>query len=286
MENNFVTVNQAISRGILWIQFPSLGLMVIGLYISYYSFTSQGYIFYSFLLLILFTILLPWIYWSFTIVSWRIWAFTKVRNVHELKRIAIETKLIWPDDSIFNKTEFRTKKQQQILAKLKSKFQQPDTHEYIKDDGSYPKKLIIYKSKTIKYLNLSIASFIIIWGMYSLTTPEFLLGVIAILIGGFWWKNIKETNLKEPQIILNHKGLKVGTSKTISWRKFRYIEFKLSGNNRHKVWHLIIKMRGSRRYVNKTILSDINISFESLEEAVKIYHQRYLIKTNKISPPQ
>jgi hypothetical protein len=56
-----------------------------------------------------------WIYWSFAITKWRIWAFSNVDNVHELKQQAIESSLIWPDGSFFEKTEIRTKKERQLL---------------------------------------------------------------------------------------------------------------------------------------------------------------------------
>ena len=61
---------------------------------------------------------LGWLYWSFIITKWRIWAFERVENIEELKRQAIEGNLIWKDGSIFEKTEIRTAKQKEILKQL------------------------------------------------------------------------------------------------------------------------------------------------------------------------
>jgi hypothetical protein len=46
------------------------------------------------------------------ITKWRVWAFENVRNVHELKKRAIQEKLISADSSIFEKTEIRTERQE------------------------------------------------------------------------------------------------------------------------------------------------------------------------------
>lgn len=285
MKDKIVKVNDAISKGIIMINYPSMGIFFITFFTSVYSFATQDSIFYPLLFLIA-SIILPWVYWSFTIVHWRVWAFSKVRNVHELKRKAISNKLIWPDDSIFNRTEFRTKRQQQVLAKLELKFQQQDTYEYIKDDGTYHEELIIYRSKTAKYLDLSLAIIIILGGLYLFTLHKFFWAIMAIVFGFFWGQKITKTNLKDPQIIINHMGIRIKNLSVIAWRNFRYIEFEKYIDNNNQSWRLIIKMEGDQEYVHETILSDLNISNTKLEEVVKIYHQRYLIKTNKISPPQ
>ena len=61
---------------------------------------------------------LGWLYWSFLITKWRIWAFERVKNIDELKRQAVEGNLIWKDKSIFEKTEIRSAKQKEILREL------------------------------------------------------------------------------------------------------------------------------------------------------------------------
>jgi hypothetical protein len=63
-----------------------------------------------------------WLYWSFAITRWRLWAFEHVRNVHQLKERAIAKKLLWPDGNIFEKTEIRTAVQRKKWENLKAKF--------------------------------------------------------------------------------------------------------------------------------------------------------------------
>ena len=57
------------------------------------------------------SILIPWLFWSFMITKWRLWAFKNVENFDELNSKAIQQKLIWPKGNIFGKTEIRNKRE-------------------------------------------------------------------------------------------------------------------------------------------------------------------------------
>ena len=64
--------------------------------------------------------ILAWSWWSFTIVRWRIWAFenTAKKDWGDLKWRAIEGYLIWEDGNWYEKTEFRTKTQQEKIIRI------------------------------------------------------------------------------------------------------------------------------------------------------------------------
>ena len=49
-----------------------------------------------------------WIWWSITVPKWRLWALRYVSNWPMLKRHAIASGLIWPDGSIFARTEIKS----------------------------------------------------------------------------------------------------------------------------------------------------------------------------------
>lgn len=65
------------------------------------------------LLVLLASFLLAWTWWSISIVKWKIWAFQDLdeKTAFELYNKSIEGKLIWPRESIFNKTEIWTRKE-------------------------------------------------------------------------------------------------------------------------------------------------------------------------------
>jgi hypothetical protein len=50
-----------------------------------------------------------WLWWSYAVPRWRLWAYQRVEDIQSLKRLAIEQKLVWPDGSIFERTEIKSK---------------------------------------------------------------------------------------------------------------------------------------------------------------------------------
>jgi hypothetical protein len=49
-----------------------------------------------------------WLWWSVQVPKWRLWAYERVDDIGELKRRAIEARLIWPDGSVFSRTEIKS----------------------------------------------------------------------------------------------------------------------------------------------------------------------------------
>jgi hypothetical protein len=46
-----------------------------------------------------------WIAWSVQVPKWRLWAYERVEDIQELKTRAVASQLVWPDSSIFTRTE-------------------------------------------------------------------------------------------------------------------------------------------------------------------------------------
>src|SRR5690606_8381098 len=120
------SVNGAILIGHLWITLPIVLIMgafpILAVYLVSIDLISAWGIAVVFAIGFGFA----WLYWSYFITKWKVWAFENVRNVHELKRKAIENSLIWRDDVFFEKTEIRNTSDKQKLNKLDQKFQQKD----------------------------------------------------------------------------------------------------------------------------------------------------------------
>ena len=69
---------------------------------------------------------LAWTWWSFSIVFWRIWAFTNTskKDWSHLETTAIDSQLIWPEGHFFEKTEIRTKAQQEKIHAIHKEIEQ------------------------------------------------------------------------------------------------------------------------------------------------------------------
>ena len=49
--------------------------------------------------------MLAWLAWSILTPRWRLWAYERVEDIDELKRIAIADRVLWPDGHIFHRSE-------------------------------------------------------------------------------------------------------------------------------------------------------------------------------------
>jgi|SRR6185312_16245148 hypothetical protein len=121
---DYISVDAAISRGRKTINLPvqliQFSIVASTIYLVY-EFKLPNWIY---IILIPSAVLVPWVYWSFKITKWRIWAFENVEDVHDLKQRAITAKLIWPDGNIFEKTEIRTAEDKRRLALIEKRFDQ------------------------------------------------------------------------------------------------------------------------------------------------------------------
>ncbi|MEL7020637.1 MAG: hypothetical protein AAGK47_03440 [Bacteroidota bacterium] len=116
-------ITQAIIAGQLFVNLPSL---IIGLYTPFIirqlsvwttGLVSQEVIVFS----ILFGMATSWLWWSFSITYWRIWAFERVEDqqLAMLRKRAIQFLLIHSSsNSVFDRTEIRSRVQQEHIRAL------------------------------------------------------------------------------------------------------------------------------------------------------------------------
>jgi ABC-type transport system involved in Fe-S cluster assembly fused permease/ATPase subunit len=110
-----ISVKKAIKIGKIAVNAPIIVVFLISCLISENLMSKSLWLFPVSILAIF---ILPWLYWSFAITKWRIWAFSNVDDICKLASEAVINKLIWEQDSIFEKTEIRTKKEQLIIKQI------------------------------------------------------------------------------------------------------------------------------------------------------------------------
>lgn len=217
-----VSVNKAIKRGHLMVNVPVvltiIGCPALAIYLSDQNRIPKWSIGVAFLI----GFILAWLIWSYMITKWRIWAFDNVQNVHELKKRAIQEKLIWEDGNVFERTEIKSNNDKKELKKLNKKFEKEDTY---REDYSLPPKKEIYFSKATIFVELGVAIFIVIVGIYYLLkgdTKFIILGSILISIGLYTIiKESKKAFNFKPQIIIDNKGI---TTINVSFKDWKTIE--------------------------------------------------------------
>ncbi len=61
---------------------------------------------------------LAWLTWSLLVPRWRLWAYSRVEELDELKAHGVAAGLIWREGHLFERTEIRTPDQQRRLREL------------------------------------------------------------------------------------------------------------------------------------------------------------------------
>ncbi len=268
-----ISVNEAISRGHLMVNVPVficiIGIPALSFYLSNQNLIPKWGIGIGFVL----GFVIAWLVWSFMITKWRIWAFGNVRNVHELKKRAIQEKLIWNDGNVFEKTEIRTLEDKKELKKLEKKFVKEDIY---REDNSIPPKTIIKFSKSLGIFELIISILIIAVGIYFIskgTNRNYVLGGIMSLIGIY--NSIKELRKilnNKPQIIINNRGIETITTEFKNWTNIKSEEVIQEGYGKSAKSYLTYWY--DDEIFEKIEIDKLDITHQQLENIIRTYRIR------------
>lgn len=255
--NKTVTVNEALKKGrAKLVHVPTViivGTISLGLLLFYLEIVPGWSIPITFIV----GFISGWLSWSYFVNKWKVWAFENVKNVHELKRKAIEEKLIWQSGSWFEKTEFKSEDQKLKLKLLEKKFLQKDTFE---DDDTVPQETIVYYATSALIFNLviyTLSFFAIIY--YFFENIWMILLSIAVCLY-LIYDLLKKLRDRNPQIIINSKGIQLKNKKLVPWNKVH--NDSLSGN------HLVFN--------NEEIeIEYFNIKNHEIEHLLHVYRIRF-----------
>ncbi len=125
-----VSVGKAIWRGLLVVNGPVFALLVgplalFALLVENHWVARQ----YNWIGVALFPagFVLAWLWWSFAVPRWRLWAYERVADIAALKRDAVAVGLTWPDGHVFGRTEIKSKAQQARERELDPPEPDPET---------------------------------------------------------------------------------------------------------------------------------------------------------------
>lgn len=267
-----VTVSEALSKGRkTLVYFPMVlifGFIGIAFYVGSLDLV-EGYVI---ALIVLLGIILACLSWSINVNKWKIWAYENVRNVHELKRKAIEEKLIWNDGSWFEKTEFKSYEQKQKLNHLEKKFLEKDVYV---DDITIPKETQIFYSKGMILFGLVFGLFFIGVTVYFYFRNDNK-DLFFLLPGGlgiyFIYTSIVKIIKKEPQISINSEGIKLYKKDLMSWDNITN-DFVIKRKSGKQIkCYLAFDFKIDRLEVE---LNELGIDNDKLENLLRVYRVRY-----------
>jgi len=210
------------------------------------------------------SLILSWLFWSVSVPKWKVWAFDNVRNVHELEKRAIQEKLIWNSNSIFNETEIWKKEDKQKWELLQGKFLKKDEIVF-ESDLKVPPETIICYSKSKNFIEMIVMLGCMSLGVYLIIQDNsYIVGIIFSLIGGYFaFKEYREATNKSPQITLNDKGIETINTKFYNWNEIFNENVEILGSGKHIHYYLIYEYPGG---VENLLVDDFDVDYKRVEK--------------------
>lgn len=266
--NETVSVSDAIRKGHLMVTIPSiatlLGTMIITLYLVIIGVIPGWTILFGGLL----SFTLSWLYWSYVITKWRLWAFDSVKNAYDLQKRAVEEKLIWPEGSFFEKTEIRNREERERLQVLQHKFDHADIFH---DDVLVPDETRVSYSRKSIYFNIVGLLLLGATGVYFIIQNKNLIsGLIAlsicIALAKLEYKKLRNNRLF---IIINNEGIETIDAGFFRWEDIEGEEISYG--------HLCYT--GPTGYT-KIKITGSDITRNELEQRLRVYRVRSTKRNN------
>ncbi|MES2703410.1 MAG: hypothetical protein V4649_12265 [Bacteroidota bacterium] len=179
-----VTVDRAIQKGRIQLFWMPRVILVSLLALTFAGSEFIGadsplWIKLGLLALFVLTFTLPLLYYFLMLPRWRIWAFSEVRNVHELKSRAQLAKIFPPEKSFLWRFEIKSAAQTNAIKTLEDRFRQPDIFE---DDYSMPYQIEYKACRSGKILPVVLLIGFMAFGLYSIIDSN-AVAVVASLFG-------------------------------------------------------------------------------------------------------
>ncbi|WGD33698.1 hypothetical protein [Olleya sp. YS] len=270
-----LSVKKAIIYGQLMVNLPVL-ICLVSLPLLFFFLSSKGFIddLTALIIGVLLGVILAWLVWSVLITKWRIWAYSNVNNLHELKRQAIRKKLIWEEGSTFERTEYRSKTDNIILKTLELKFNEKEVFE---EDISIPEDTKIYYSFSSALFIVLFMIIATIAGIYLISknsNSSVLIGGVLIAVGLFSLREAyKKLTNREPQIIINSEGIYTEDNKFKGWVNIHEERILSEGFGSSTKYFLAFS--DDNYNFTKIELENLNIKASKLENLLRTYRIRF-----------
>ena len=124
MADRVISAEEAVKRAVWLVKFPSMVVMfgpwlILWLLMERGDVPTYGYAGLRwFLPVFLGGFVAGWLVWSLGIPRWRLWAYRSVGSVAELKHLAAQRGLVWPEGSFWERTELMSNRKRVLLRQL------------------------------------------------------------------------------------------------------------------------------------------------------------------------
>lgn len=267
-----VTVDEALRKGkiqLFWIPLILLIGMLLGGVALIILLKENSYAITTAIVLIIGAFILPWVWWSYKVVKWKIWAFANVSDIRTLEKRAIAMQLIWPHGSWFEKTEFKTKQEKEVIEYLYNKLQVTSSKKEPVIDPSLPAEMIIRFSNFSYYGS----GFTFLLGIYLIYAGNTIMGGIGIVMGVYLaYEHYRKTYHKKFLLKVDATGITLPTAQ-LPWTIVQHYYIKREGVGDTAQYFLVIETSSGLEEIIS--LSDIQPGAFTVERYLDVYRTRF-----------
>jgi hypothetical protein len=266
-----VTVQEAVRKGLIWINLPFGGFALAGFVTAVILDTSYKAPTWMVVIVGVGGFLLGTIYWCVATTKWKIWAYQNVDHIHEFEDKAREARLI---DTPSDFMTYQSRADKQKLEELKRRFQHKDVFS---NDILVPPETVIRFSKKAGGAMAIVGVLCAIFAIFAFQKNYTVLG--RTVFGGiavyFIYTGLKEYFTKKPQIIISDKGIQTLKTPFHPWSEIKNEDVRtiVTGGAAHgnSNTYLVYTYPGGSEKVD---LDDLTISDEQLQHLLHVYRLR------------
>jgi hypothetical protein len=268
--NNKITVDEAIKRATWYITFSTVlilfGIIIISLSCFIYFDINN----WKIMLVFISAFGLSLIWQKYATIKWQFWAFENVRNVHELKKVAIQNEIFKPNKSIFDQSKKFNIKHKVKLDQLKAKFELED--EFYEDINiTFETKIFYNKIKIFLFFIFYLFVFGILGSLSikeNLTIILFI-SFIFLIISLFYLSKFYNNN--KPRIVINNNGMSTFKTPFYEWNEIKNEEVVIVRYGTNFYYYLIYNHPKGKEQLN---IGNFNVNNRKLNKLLMIYRGR------------
>ncbi|NLR93710.1 hypothetical protein HGP29_21095 [Flammeovirga sp. SR4] len=274
--NNYISVEQALSKGRKQILYPMLFIIIVGVNIllSLFLFVFKHFDILTILTCLTFPILTAVLYLAYAIPRWKLWAYTKVDDLNGLKQKVAVFGIFTDNHPFWNQIAILSPKKKQLLEQVCNN--NKSNTVYFKY-SNLPSYTVLENKNSEPFLKTMIGLALCLTGIYLLLQEEypidFIIPTIALIFGVFISiSSIKLLFSNKTIVVLSHQGVVID-KELIPWKNISKIEANTKPIGETFRDYLLLITNGNSYELS---IDHLNYSVEEINELIDLYCSKAL----------
>jgi hypothetical protein len=230
-KKSYWSIRKAIWIGHLMITVPCVLIFNTPLIITLREILVQTAPWWIIFLALVTGFVVSWLYWCYMVTVWRVLAYGKVKNIRGLKKKAIASFLIWPDNHWLAYAEIRNDSQRKKLRNYDRLLfardlatNQPNDEDVV---AKAPKSVDSHMNEKLNIVEVVFCLLLVLSGIYFFYEGDYYLALILLVFGIFGSLfEIRQLLNRKTFLSANPKGIETPETGLIAWKNINAAEVK------------------------------------------------------------